>query len=32
VATELEERHFASYSTLRERGKQGKAKRKAVVK
>jgi Ca-activated chloride channel family protein len=32
MACELKERHFASYSMLRERGTQGKARRKAVVK
>jgi Ca-activated chloride channel family protein len=32
MARELKERHFASYSALRDRGRQGKAKRKAVVK
>jgi hypothetical protein len=32
MASELKERHFASYGALRGRGKQGKATRKAVVK
>lgn len=32
MAYELKERHFASYSALRDRGSEGKAKRKTVAK